>query len=104
MNTIICMQSPMITRLVRMLDEHLSAQDIPPCMDSRSQFLTRACKIDFTTIHPVRSLFDDNRELFNAYLDFSQAVIDSWDQPPSVRSIEVISVNEVNAKLAMEFY
>lgn len=106
MNTIICMQSPIITLLARKIDEHLSMSDSPVTSESRSQFLTRVMRIDFTTLSPIRGIeaLAEDRELLNAYLDFSNAVIDSWDQPPSICNIVVLHVDGVNAKVAVELY
>lgn len=104
MNTIICMQSSMISRLVRKVDEHLSAQDIPPDMQTRCQFLTMVCTVDFTTINSVRNVLGNDAELLDAYFDFTLAILDHWEKPPSVYSIEVISLDGANAKLAMESF
>lgn len=104
MNTTICMQSPIVTKLVRKLDEHLNAQDIPITPELRTQFLSRAFKVDFTTVNPVRSLFDNDNELFDAYLEFTEAIVGDWDKLPSIRTIEVISLNGVNATVSMDFY
>lgn len=106
MNTIICMQSPIITLLARKIDEYLSMSDSPVTPETRSQFLTKIMKIDFTTLSPVRAIdaLAGDPELFSAYLDFANAVIDSWDQPPSISNIVVMSVDGLNAKVAVELY
>lgn len=104
MNTIICMQSPIITRLTRRIDEHLNMNDIPVNTETRSHFLSKIMKIDFTTLHSFRNAdgFLGNDELFEAYLTFSNAVVDNWDKPPSFRSIVVLSIDPVNVKIAVD--
>lgn len=106
MNTIICMQSPIITLLARKIDEYLSMSDSPVTPETRSQFLTKVMRLDFTTLKPVRAIeaIAEDQELFHAYLDFANAVIDSWDQPPSISNIVVLSVDGLNAKVAIELY
>lgn len=104
MNTLICMQSPIVTRLSRIIDEHLNMNDSPTNSETRAQFLTSVMRIDFTTLNSVRNIaaIMETEGMFDAYLDFSNAVLDSWRRSPSFRSIEVLSVDGVNVRIAVD--
>jgi hypothetical protein len=104
MNTLICMQGPVITRLTRKIDEYLNMSDSPVTEEARAQFLTKVMKVDFTTLQSFRNIdaiFGDE-ELFNAYLEFSNAVLDSWQKSPSFKSVEVLTVDMVNVRIAAD--
>lgn len=104
MNTIICMQSSVISRLNRVLDIHLTSMDMCTGIGVRSNYLTTACVTDFTTVNSVRNMFDDNTDLFDAYIAFVDLLCDQWNGPVSVRNVEVISITANIAKVALEFY
>lgn len=101
MNTLICMQSHIVSRLKNQIDEYLNAQDIPVSPEVRAQFLTDIMTVDFTTLNHVRNIdiIADNKELFRAYLDFSDEILKTWDEPKSIRAVEVLTVESHNVRI-----
>ncbi len=101
MNTLICMQSHIVSRLKNRIDEHLNAQDIPISSETRAQFLTDVMMVDFTTLSHIRNIdaIADDKELMSAYLDFSNEILETWDEPKSIRSVEVLTVESHNVRI-----